>query len=402
MATNMRVRKRVWVQDVAVAARALQTRLDIATARGLAPEQEAAAEGVRELLSTARNAAFRDDPIPGKWTNWWRGTLVDAAYKNLHAARTQILELYNEAELDAEIPSTVARARETASPDDPRYVSAGEFASLDVPHRRALLRRSVEDGYDSLDGQHRQLHSFRNIILTTAALVALLVVATVLAVTKWPEVMPLCFVPNAGQAAICPTGTGAASSGDILVVGLLGLLGGALAAAVSIRNLKGTSSAYDVPVALAALKVPLGAFTAILGLVAIRGEFIPGLSALDSQAQVLAYALVLGYGQQLLTRLLDRQAQDLLNALPEKSPAKAPGAATSTSTEATTITAITAARQQAAIPGANGGGNGGAAAGSASRAGEPELLPNPEGDEGDQVQDDDTAVLASPPAKERR
>ena len=79
---------------------------------------------------------------------------------------------------------------------------------------------------------------------------------------------------------------------------LMGLLGGSLAAAVSIRNVQGAATPYDIPVALATLKVPSGALTAIAGLVAIRGNFVPGLSALDSQEQILAYALVLGYAQQ--------------------------------------------------------------------------------------------------------
>jgi hypothetical protein len=38
-----------------------------------------------------------------------------------------------------------------------------------------------------------------------------------------------------------------------------------------------------------------GALTALGALIPIRREFIPGLSALDSQEQILAYALVFGY-----------------------------------------------------------------------------------------------------------
>jgi hypothetical protein len=99
-------------------------------------------------------------------------------------------------------------------------------------------------------------------------------------------------------------------------VAALGALGGALAATLSIRNLRGTSTPYDVPVALAFLKVPLGALTAILALVAIQGDFVPGLSILDSQGQILAYALVFGFAQQAFSRLLDQRAQDLLEGLP--------------------------------------------------------------------------------------
>jgi uncharacterized membrane protein YczE len=104
----------------------------------------------------------------------------------------------------------------------------------------------------------------------------------------------------------------AASGWDIAVVELVGLIGAALAAAAAIRNVQGTSTPYSLPVALAALKLPTGALTALLGVLLMRGNFVPGLSALDSSAQIVAWALVFGYAQQLLTRLVDNQAQTVL------------------------------------------------------------------------------------------
>ena len=50
----------------------------------------------------------------------------------------------------------------------------------------------------------------------------------------------------------------------------------------------------------------------MLGLVLMAGGFVPGLSALDSSAQILAWALVFGFSQQLLTRLVDQRANTLL------------------------------------------------------------------------------------------
>jgi CBS domain containing-hemolysin-like protein len=151
--------------------------------------------------------------------------------------------------------------------------------------------------------------------------------------------MPLCFpnevvlstspdgsVDTEQRNFNCPTGAGVEgpTSGDVLIVALIGLLGGALAASVSIRHLRGTIAPYNVPAALAMLKVPLGAFTAILALVAVRGDFVPGLTALDSQEQILAYALVLGFAQQLFTRFLDQQVQTVLQGLPSKDTADDP------------------------------------------------------------------------------
>ena len=47
----------------------------------------------------------------------------------------------------------------------------------------------------------------------------------------------------------------------------------------------------------------------------MRGQFVPGLSALDTSAQILAWALVFGYAQQLFTRLVDRQGQAVLDSV---------------------------------------------------------------------------------------
>jgi hypothetical protein len=47
----------------------------------------------------------------------------------------------------------------------------------------------------------------------------------------------------------------------------------------------------------------------------MRGQFVPGLSALDTSAQILAWALVFGYAQQLFTRLVDRQGQTVLESV---------------------------------------------------------------------------------------
>jgi hypothetical protein len=45
----------------------------------------------------------------------------------------------------------------------------------------------------------------------------------------------------------------------------------------------------------------------------MRGGFVPGLTALDSSAQILAWAIVFGYSQQVFTRLIDNQGSDLLH-----------------------------------------------------------------------------------------
>ena len=324
--------RRVWVPQVAVDVDALRVRLRVAEAGRLDDAGRVIAEGVRAHLDKAWNAAFRIDPLPRRLANWWRGTLVETAYRHMHAAEVLLLDLADKDELHAAIRPAVARASAALNREDPRQRTVEEFRKYDTVDRlRPRLRNTVRDSYAALDARHAQLRSFRNILLRSALSITVLMIVALVAISRAPGVLPLCFprelVETSSEGVVttqtginCPTraATDDPSGGDVLVVALLGLLGGALAAAMSIRNLKGTTTPYDVPVALAMLKVPLGSFTALLGLVAIRGDFVPGLSALDSQVQILAYALVFGFAQQVLTRLLDQRAQTLLDGLPSK------------------------------------------------------------------------------------
>ncbi|HEU0288044.1 MAG TPA: hypothetical protein VFR22_13435, partial [Nocardioidaceae bacterium] len=121
--------KRVWVQNVLVNARLLDARLDAANARR--PHKEPGAEqldkAVRRLLKAATDAATRTDPVPGRLTNWWRGTLIEAAYQNLHAAEALIVGLYDADEVIAELPEARARNEVALDRDDLRRQAIAEL-----------------------------------------------------------------------------------------------------------------------------------------------------------------------------------------------------------------------------------------------------------------------------------
>jgi hypothetical protein len=98
----------------------------------------------------------------------------------------------------------------------------------------------------------------------------------------------------------------------------MGVLGAALSATLAVQKLRGTATPYSIPVSLALFKLPAGALTAIAGLLLIKGGFVPGFSQLDSQGQILAYAIVFGVAQHVVTRLADQRADDVLSSLPSK------------------------------------------------------------------------------------
>jgi len=255
-------------------------------------------------------------------SNWWRGTLIDAAYQNLHAAESLVVGVSTDAQVEAEVPEAVARVEAGLQRDDPRRQSALELLEGDPgdPARRERLAKAIEIGFGASDAQHAQLRNFRNTVLGGAAALTAVLALFAAYVYCNPQDVPFCFSP-AGKAMVCASGASTPSSHDIVSVTLIGALGGLLATILALRNVSGTAVPYDVPKALAVLKLPLGALCAVGALIAIRGGFIPGFSDLDSQPQILAYAFGFGVAQQLLAGLIDRQAQTLLSHAPGKATA---------------------------------------------------------------------------------
>lgn len=325
---------RVWAQEVEATVTGFRARLNAIEAREKLrhpPDAEftAICDGVENLLRKAEKAARGQYPRHYPFFSWWRGTNIEAAFQNVHRAESELARLYSDDEVDAEVPEAVARVEIGLNRDHPMREVARALSQMRAGSaKRTMLSKIIQMGHESADRSHSRLHNFRNVLLSTALLITVLLLIFSWVVYHAPGSVPLCFEPATLPTSVaCPTGDGPGRTPDpfdIVVVAMLGLLGGSLAAAVSIRNLRGTSTPYDIPIALALLKVPAGALTALGALIAIRGAFIPGLSALDTQEQILAYALIFGYAQQLLTGLIDRRGRDLLDMVPSKDPEQSP------------------------------------------------------------------------------
>jgi hypothetical protein len=325
-----------WAVQVSVEADSVEHRLEVALAAApLDDHRGKVAEAIRELVAAARVAARRRGGwrVRGPFARW-RGTSIERAYQSLHAAKVFLVEVLPAEDLDALVPNVEARAATCFRRDDPRRVEIESLQHMPSgPAKRAKLRQAMELTYDASDQLHVRVRGFRNSLIAGATLIALFMGVLVLVVQANPNAMPLCFTPatttggaeagqqSAGATTVCPSGDRPTpSSGDVLIVSGLGVLGGTLAAAFAIRKVRGSSTPYGVPIALAFLKVPSGALTAVAGILLLGGGFVPGLSELDTQRQILAYSLLFGYAQQLGTRLIDDRAQAILNSLPSKDP----------------------------------------------------------------------------------
>ena len=330
----------VWREQVITEADQTQFTLESLGSQ-ISPDLRQEIEGSLEM---ARSAAV-DAGLGwfGRRRSSFGGASMERAWGAIDAANEALLRDAPDNYVVGQLPRIRRRVQDALGRDDSRRTGL-ESVRLDTPVT-PIDREVIVAAFHAANCEERRKHarvrSFRN-MLHLCGLV-LTIAAVGLAVLGWvrPDLALLCFQPS-GQA-VCPTNvvstqngdagvTGqpapltpeavahrddltraAASPLDMLLVELIGLVAATLAAATALRRLQGTSTAFSVPLALAVLKLPSGMLTAALGLLLMRADFVPGLSALDTPAQIIGWAVVFGYAQELFTRFVDQRAQTVLS-----------------------------------------------------------------------------------------
>lgn len=278
---------------------------------------------------------------------------VTSAQLHLNSGRSMWMRTLSPRELQCHLPAMIATVKHyLAASDENRAVveqialrvrkaqATGRPAKLSGDQLVTLVG-SVSAARQAALREKLRANSFVRIVHWITIFLFLLVVL-IGVLTAWRDsAVPLCFFPvsapgSKGEVSVvCPVGSKmgvpeadvaeatreTAGWADYVVVEIVGIVAAGLAAASALRRIRGTSTAFGIPVALAMLKLPTGAITAMLGLLLMRGAFVPGLNALDSSAQIIAWAVVLGYSQELFTRWVDRQGQAVLDSVREPVPA---------------------------------------------------------------------------------
>ena len=288
-----------WREDVLTRAKELDSLRAYLLDAGPAAADDPWWTAIREHLEAVKQAAEGRRGRRAQFHRLWAsvtGSTIGRAMSNLDAAEANLLRVAPDSYLAGQMPSLLNHVQRHLDPGDPR--------------RRELERLAGRLGSDQALAGAAELSAItereRNAVVGSvrAASKAALVETEGQAGPADPDVDDV-VKHTAGRA-------------DLLVVELIGLTAAAVAAATALRGIRGSSEPYGLPVALATLKLPMGAVTAFLGLLLMRGQFVPGLSALDTSAQILAWALVFGYAQQLFTRFVDQQAHSVLDTVRQK------------------------------------------------------------------------------------
>jgi hypothetical protein len=292
----------------------------------------AIASAVKDQLAKAESVIT----TPGPRFDIITGASVQAAQEYIDAAYVNLLRLAGGSHLRSLLPNLLMEASRHLAPTDRRLQALEDVAKK--PHKtdeelsyadRNIVVASIQGAQLEAHREQMRVRSFRNVLLGVSTVIAIVAIIVAITGILSPTTFPLCFEPTFGTTieVACPlrqsgnlgpnesinrVTASTVTNWDVPVVEFLGMLGATVAAAAGLQRLRGSADPFSLGVAVALLKLPTGAVTAFLGLLLIRAGTIPGLSALDSSAQIIGWAIVLGYSQQLFTRFVDQQAQTVL------------------------------------------------------------------------------------------
>jgi hypothetical protein len=329
---------------------------------------------VRHAIDEAQRFATSRNWRLGHPIRWLGGGQIDSAYRHLPCAEVFVADLLPEEQILARAPGLLIKYKKCLEDkDDPRLTGLEDLSRLnrdglvasarstghavtDLTAERhdevksagpseigkggshatseegwrvdsAVYSTALRNTYDILDQKYTALRHLRNGLLLGALILSIIVISVCAVSAIAPSSVPLCFRPPENASSpepdwVCPSSVGDGGtepgSSDLALIALFGLIGAALSSAISLSNLPKSRETHTIAYALALFKLPLGALTAVGGILLIHGRFVPGLSQLDTQPQILAYAFVFGFAQLVVTRLIDRQAGDIISQIPTK------------------------------------------------------------------------------------
>jgi hypothetical protein len=235
---------------------------------------------------------------------WLTGNAINQSWSELHRIEERVDELRPNADVDELMHLAEEHAEQEMSGRKAAELKQQLAKQVTVEGKRRAALAVIHDAHSAAEERHESERNQQRGILYIAA--GLFVAAVVTIVVQ--AIMP------AGGRIIPPPSNGATVAGWALLplVMLFGMLGGALSALVSlyITGKKLTNTLwFDPRPALSLVKVVMGLWTAVLGVIAVGTGDIVGVYT--SLASVLLLAFIFGYAQQTVTRFIDRKAADI-------------------------------------------------------------------------------------------
>lgn len=316
----------LWRTEIALRVRELRHRLATVCAADDSPAMDPArrtchVKAVEEALDDADAAIAQDGGLSSWWPRvhaWWTGQKITAAWEAVHRAEAELAEIGSDADALAALPQLRSWMRQVLTDRDELacYERAFDDAVRDRRIDRTVLRQAYQAAIAANVDWHASLRTFRNILFSVAAALALLLLGLAVWHAANPAVVSLCHATGSRVACF---GEGSRPAARALIeVLLVGAVGGLLSSAFLLGRMESAPTRYNLLIPQVVLKAVAGAATALVGVILVVSQIVVApVGVQSSTATLLAYAAVFGFSQQLLTQFVDRRGSDLLKPQPE-------------------------------------------------------------------------------------
>lgn len=317
-----------WMAEVRSTARRLEAELHRTDYDRMNSGQQADYVAICHAIDTAKGCAEWSPPRPASqhlasvrqlWrrtVSWWTGGEIDLAYSALHTAGQILLSVEQEDAVKAHIPDMAVAVAADFRPSDLRV--RGYLKTLEIlahPDRRIgdsdrAQLRAIRQACDSAEASaHCAARTFRNTLVVMGALLTALLAGV--AALGWAD--------QSFRAVFAAAGEMPRPSGwYVPELEVIASLSGLASAALALKSYTGHRHSYGLPLVQTLLKGSAGAATGLLG-VLLAGSGLVSSLTVHTEPQIFTVALIFGGAQYLFTRLIDRQAKDMLNSAGSRS-----------------------------------------------------------------------------------
>lgn len=244
---------------------------------------------------------------------WWSGSAITTAWEAVHVAELALLSVEANEEVRVVAPRLLSWIERTMDKGTQR--EAHETALKSANPTRAQVRGALADVIEANGNRYANLRAFRN----TLILIMLALLVAVVGISVWhgvnPHFLSLCTsstdATTGKKVTECLGTEGSSDGADVAMVAALGALGGLLAIAFSFSESTVAPTRYDPKTWQAFLKPITGAATAVVAVLLLQSNLL--LKPVEqTQSMFLAYAVLFGFSQQLLTQFVDKRANSLI------------------------------------------------------------------------------------------
>jgi len=265
--------------------------------------------------------------------SYWKGSLTELVWRQLHTAEALIISALPDADRQGRVEEVFYDAKVILKDDDPIMLTskekmarpalcprcAQELDGGETPEecaRRIAAFELVRRYRKAWDDLYSAFHGFRNRLIMLTVVVGIAVTALVLAGS-------LGLIDIQVVKQLRPPTTIAPHLYDFIVMLLIAVFGGIggliTGTGEVIKLCDGLYNQFNLPWYDLGFKIAMGALTGIVGILFVQGEVVPELKVtMGNWSQIIAWALIFGAAQQLVTFIVGRRAQALSAHVPQE------------------------------------------------------------------------------------